>query len=293
MDCVPFLNHIELYSINRKRRSNTMKNKENESYKIELCSEYIKSNNLGIKKQFKKHIVETGNKKFDEIGFLEKGRFKLFYTCNENLKIQRITNNIILDAIDNDKNVMSVSTYLNSTVTEYQNMIKHRSPKEKVLNWFDHKQLFICEYIETENIIDIIKKLEKEIDSLEIDVLYLPNLEFALIEYNINLQREALEFLNELALKKQISIVATLMPIIQPYQNGVFYFVNKIDEKSLETITSLTMGSKHNVVCTDNKTVIIKCQDYWNKSLDLAETVMMQSSDEFYTFDSITCYTNF
>ena len=49
-----------------------MKNKENESYKIELCSEYIKSNNLGIKKQFKKHIVETGNKKFDEIGFLEK-----------------------------------------------------------------------------------------------------------------------------------------------------------------------------------------------------------------------------
>lgn len=27
-----------------------MKNKENESYKIELCSEYIKSNNLGIKK---------------------------------------------------------------------------------------------------------------------------------------------------------------------------------------------------------------------------------------------------
>lgn len=197
MDCVPFLNHIELYSINRKRRSNTMKNKENESYKIELCSEYIKSNNLGIKKQFKKHIVETGNKKFDEIGFLE------------------------------------------------------------------------------------------------IDVLYLPNLEFALIEYDINLQREALEFLNELALKKQISIVATLMPIIQPYQNGVFYFVNKIDEKSLETITSLTMGSKHNVVCTDNKTVIIKCQDYWNKSLDLAETVMMQSSDEFYTFDSITCYTDF
>lgn len=270
-----------------------MKNKENESYKIELCSEYIKSNNLGIKKQFKKHIVETGNKKFDEIGFLEKGRFKLFYTCNENLKIQRITNNIILDAIDNDKNVMSVSTYLNSTVTEYQNMIKHRLPKENVLNWFDHKQLFICEYIETENIIDIIKKLEKEIDSLEIDVLYLPNLEFALIEYDINLQREALEFLNELALKKQISIVATLMPIIQPYQNGVFYFVNKIDEKSLETITSLTMGSKHNVVCTDNKTVIIKCQDYWNKSLDLAETVMMQSSDEFYTFDSITCYTDF
>lgn len=197
MDCVPFLNHIELYSINRKRRSNTMKNKENESYKIELCSEYIKSNNLGIKKQFKKHIVETGNKKFDEIGFLE------------------------------------------------------------------------------------------------IDVLYLPNLEFALIEYDINLQREALEFFNELALKKQISIVATLMPIIQPYQNGVFYFVNKIDEKSLETITSLTMGSKHNVVCTDNKTVIIKCQDYWNKSLNLAETVMMQSSDEFYTFDSITCYTNF
>lgn len=198
MDCVPFLSHIELYSINRrKRRSNTMKNKENESYKIELCSEYIKSNNLEIKKQFKKHIVETGNKKFDEIGFLE------------------------------------------------------------------------------------------------IDVLYLPNLEFALIEYDINLQREALEFLNELALKKQISIVATLMPIIQPYQNGVFYFVNKIDEKSLETITSLTMGSKHNVVCTDNKTVIIKCQDYWNKSLDLAETVMMQSSDEFYTFDSITCYTDF
>lgn len=198
MDCVPFLNHIELYSINRrKRRSNTMKNKENESYKIELCSEYIKSNNLEIKKQFKKHIVETGNKKFDEIGFLE------------------------------------------------------------------------------------------------IDVLYLPNLEFALIEYDINLQREALEFLNELALKKQISIVATLMPIIQPYQNGVFYFVNKIDEKSLETITSLTMGSKHNVVCTDNKTVIIKCQDYWNKSLNLAETVMMQSSDEFYTFDSITCYTDF
>lgn len=83
------------------------------------------------------------------------------------------------------------------------------------------------------------------------------------------------------------------MPIIQPYQNGVFYFVNKIDEKSLETITSLTMGSKHNVVCTDNKTVIIKCQDYWNKSLNLAETVMMQSSDEFYTFDSITCYTDF
>lgn len=257
---------------------------------IELCSDYIKSHIQGAEDQFKKHVIETGNEKLDEIGFLEKGRFRLFYTDDEELQVQRITNNIILEAVGNGKRVMSLSTYLSFAVGQYQSTMMRKLGKEDVADWFDNKSLFICEYYETDDVMAIIQRLDKDIDALGVEVLYLPNLEYSLINCPAELQLDVLSFLYDLAFDKQICIIATLSPFYEQGDKGVFYTVQRIDEEVFEDI--LPMESKHNVISDDNKLATIECWDYWDYAVDAPKTVMLKSSDDFYTFDSITSYTN-
>ena len=176
---------------------------------IELCSDYIKAHIKGKKDQVKNHIIETGNEKLDEIGFLEKGSFKLFYTKDENLQVQRITNNIILEAVGNSKRVMSLSTYLSFAVGQYQSTMVRKLGKEDVADWFDNKPLFICEYYETDDVMAIIQEIDIKIDALGIEVLYLPNLEYSLINCPAELQLDILSYLKDLAFDKQICIIAT------------------------------------------------------------------------------------
>ena len=198
---------------------------------IELCSDYIKVHIKGEKDRFKKHIIETGNEKIDEIGFLEKGRFKLFYTKDEDLQVQRITNNIILEAVGNSKRVMSLSTYLSFAVGEYQSTMMRKLGKEDVADWFENKPLFICEYYETDDVMAIIQEIDIKIDALGIEVLYLPNLEYSLIHCPAELQLDILSSLKDLAFDKQICIIATLSPFYEQGDKGVFYTVQKIDEE--------------------------------------------------------------
>ena len=257
---------------------------------IELCSDYIKAHIKGEKDQFKKHIIETGNEKLDEIGFLEKGSFKLFYTKDENLQVQRITNNIILEAVGNSKRVMSLSTCLSFAVGQYQSTMMRKLGEEDVADWFDDKPLFICEYYETDDVMAIIQEIDTKIDALGIEVLYLPNLEYSLINCPADLQLDTLSFLYDLAFDKQICVVATLSPFYEQGDKGVFYTMQRIDEEAFKSI--LPMESNHNVISDDNKLVTIECWDYWDFAVDAPRTVMFKSNDEFYTFSSITSYTN-
>lgn len=256
---------------------------------IELCSDYIKAHIKGEKDQFKKHIIETGNEKLDEIGFLEKGSFKLFYTKDENLQVQRITNNIILEAVGNSKRVMSLSTYLSFAVGQYQSTMMRKLGKEDVADWFDNKPLFICEYYEKDDIMAIIQEIDIKIDALGIEVLYLPNLEYSLINCPAELQLDILSYLKDLAFDKQICIIATLSPFYEQGDKGVFYTVQKIDEEVFKSI--LPMESKHNVVLSGNAYIYIECWDYWDYSVDAPKTIQIESSDEFYTFETIRSYT--
>lgn len=256
---------------------------------IELCSDYIKVHIKEEKDRFKKHIIETGNEKIDEIGFLEKGRFKLFYTKDEDLQVQRITNNIILEAVGNNKRVMSLSTYLSFAVGEYQSTMMRKLGKEDVADWFDNKPLFICEYYETDDVMAIIQEIDMKIDALGIEVLYLPNLEYSLIHCPAELQLDILSFLKDLAFDKQICIIATLSPFYEQGDKGVFYTVQKIDEEVFNSI--LPMESKHNVVLSGNAYIYIECWDYWDYSVDAPKTIQIESSDEFYTFETIRSYT--
>lgn len=257
---------------------------------IELCSDYIKSHIQGAEDQFKKHIIETGDEKLDEIGFLEKGYFKLFYTDNEDLQVQRITNNIILEAVGNSKRVMSLSTILSFAVGQYQSTMMRKLGKEDFADWFDNKPLFICEYYETDDVMAIIQEIDTKIDALGIEVLYLPNLEYSLINCPADLQLDILSYLKELAFEKQICIVATLAPFFEQGDKGVFYTVQRIDEEAFKGI--LPRESIHNVIVSDKQLATIECWDYWDYAVDAPRTVMFKSADEFYTLSSITSYTN-
>ena len=282
-----FMNDCDNFEI---KNLDTQKVQIDELPEIELCSDYIKSHALGEEEQNKKHVIETGNKMLDEIGFLEKGMVKLFYTNNEDLEVQRVTNNIILEAVGNGKRVLSLSTYLSFAVGQYQSTMMRKLGKEDVTDWFESKPLFICEHYETDNVMAIIQEIDTKIDALGIEVLYLPNLEYSLINCPAKLQLDILDYLKELAFDKQICIMATISPYSISLENkGIFYTQHKIDGESFKRI--LSCESIHNVVSTDNKTVTIESWDYWNYYADAPKTVMIRSTDGFYTFDSITSYT--
>lgn len=255
---------------------------------IELCSDYIKSHIKGAEEQQKKHIIETGNEKLDNIGFLEKGRFKLFYTDNTDLEVQRITNNAILDAVSNGKRVLSLSTYLSFVVGQYQSTIMHKLNKDNVEFWFDNKPLYISEYCENDDAMTVICELEQRNDALGIDVLYLPNLECSLINCDSELQLEILCYLSDLAWDKQICIVTTLSPYFNQADNGVFQTIYKINDSVFSSI--LSMESIHNVELIDDKTVTMDCWDFWDYNVDAPKTVVITSSNGFYTFDNIECF---
>lgn len=238
----------------------------------------------------KDNIIETGNQKLDEIGLLEKGVFKVFYTDSLDLHLQRLTNNIILEAVNNGKKVMSLSTFSSFAVGEFHATIQHKTGKSEVSDWFDDKPLFVCEYNDYDNLVSIIKKLEERIDTLGIEVLYLPNLEYSLINCDAESQLEALRFLKEFAFSNQISVIATLSPYYANEYKGIFYAVHKIDAEEFKGV--LSMESKHNVVPIDSKTVTIECWDCWDYVADAPKTLMLKSTDEFYTFDSVTSYVN-
>ena len=161
--------------------------------------------------------------------------------------------------------------------------------KEDVDDWFENKPLFICEHYETDNVMAIIQKIDTKIDALGIEVLYLPNLECSLINCPAKLQLDILDYLKELAFEKQICIIATISPYSISLENkGIFNTQHKIDEESFNGI--IPKESIHNVVSTDNKTATIESWDYWDYYVDAPKTVMIRSTDGFYTFDSITSF---
>ena len=135
----------------------------------------------------------------------------------------------------------------------------------------------------------IIQEIDTKIDALGIEILYLPNLEYSLINCPAKLQLDILDYLKELAFDKQICIIATISPYSISLENkGIFYTQHKIDGESFKRI--LSCESIHNVVSTDNKTVTIESWDYWDYYVDAPKTVMIRSNDGFYTFDSITSF---
>lgn len=161
--------------------------------------------------------------------------------------------------------------------------------KEDVADWFDNKPLFICEYYETDDVMAVIQEIDMKIDALGIEVLYLPNLEYSLIHCPAELQLDILSSLKDLAFDKQICIIATLSPFYEQGDKGVFYTVQKIDEDVFKSI--LPMESKHNVVLSGNACTYIECWDYWDYSVDAPKMIQIESSDEFYTFETIRSYT--
>lgn len=190
----------------------------------------------------------------------------------------------------NGKRVMSLSTCLSFAVGQYQSTMMRKLGKEDVADWFEDKALFICEYYETDDVMAVIQEIDTKIDALGVEVLYLPNLEYSLINCPADLQLDILSFLYDLAFDKQICIVATLAPFYEQGDKGVFYTVQRIDEEAFKSI--LPMESKYNVISDDNKLATIECWDYWDYAVDAPKTVVFRSTDEFYTLASITSYTN-
>lgn len=121
--------------------------------------------------------------------------------------MQRITNNIILEAVGNSKRVMSLSTYLSFAVGEYQSTMMRKLGKEDVADWFDNKPLFICEYYETDDVMAVIQEIDMKIDALGIEVLYLPNLEYSLIHCPAELQLDILSYLKTLRLISRFALL--------------------------------------------------------------------------------------
>ena len=255
---------------------------------IELCSNYIKAHIKGEKNQFKKHIIETGNEKIDEIGFLEKGSFKLFYTKDENLQVQRITNNIILEAVGNSKRVMSLSTCLSFAVGQYQSTMMRKLGEEDVADWFDDKKLYFYECVSDDNLIDLAEKLRARIIDLNIDVLYIPHLEDLLQNYCADLQISTLKHLYNFAFDTNICIVSTLASLDYygwKNETRLFYPQHKLDikvlKKNLPPEALYITSFANNIASFDNWSV-------WDNINDTPSKVSVQSFDDFYTFDSIS-----
>ncbi len=153
----------------------------------------------------------------EETDILEKGGLKLFYNEEMDLKVEWTTTSIVLHSLYIGEHVLSVSPVSKFDIGRYCSSIREKWGDGNVAFWFKDKPLYICEYVESEDLMDYIDKLASKIETLQITVLYLPKLECALAGRSDQEQMWILKSLNDFAFKNHICILAAL----QPYRDAL------------------------------------------------------------------------
>lgn len=130
---------------------------------------------------------------------------------------------------------MSLSPVSKFDIGQYCSTIKEKWGEGNVASWFKNKPLYICEYVENEDLMTYIDKLVSKIDAFQITVLYLPKLECALANRSSREQMQILKSLNDFAYKNHICILAALQPYRDaPYGFNVFNSMRYVQHKILE-----------------------------------------------------------
>lgn len=171
----------------------------------------------------------------DKTDILEKGGLKIFYNEEMDIKVEWATTSIMLQSLYIGEHVLSLSPVSKFDIGQYCSTIKEKWGEGNVASWFKNKPLYICEYVENEDLMTYIDKLVSKIDAFQITVLYLPKLECALANRSSREQMQILKSLNDFAFKNHICILAALQLYRDaPYGFNVFNSMRYVQHKILE-----------------------------------------------------------
>lgn len=273
----------------------TNKSHSENSPDIITCADFIKDYLNSFEEDQNQNLIQTGNKDLDKLRIFEKSMFKLFCTDEFNVPLTRMVNSFVIEALNNNKRVLIISSYPNVIVRNFLKAVERKYPQSN-LSWFDDKKLYFCECMPDDNIIDLTKQLRTKIVDLNIDVLYIPYLEDLLQNYLEdllqyycgNLQTSALKHLYNFAFDTKICIVSTLSSFDYhecKNDDSLFYPQDKLDIAELKKIlppeAMYVTAFFDNVANFDNWSV-------WDNINDTPSKVLVQSVDDFYNFNSIS-----
>ena len=259
----------------------------NNSPAITLCADYIKERFDLFANEQEEHLIETGNNDLDSLCLFKKGMFRLFCTDEINTHLTRMVNSFIIEAISNGKRVLIISPFIDTLFDDLVLSVKKRY-KQSYSNWYDDKKLYFCEYSPNDNIIELIEKIKSKIFELNIDILYIPYLESIIQNNNAELQTDALKYLYNFAFEKKISVISTMTShdcFDGKSYTSLLHLQCKLNicllkQRLLQEALYITSFSKY-IASFEN-------WDIWDTDYDVPSTTFIKSSDDFYTFDSIS-----
>lgn len=256
---------------------------------ISLFSDLVKEYLNPIEEEQNQNLIKTGNKDLDELCIFEKGKFKLFCTDEFDVPLARMVNSFVIEAVAGGKRVLIISPCPNVIVRNFLKAII-RKDHQNNLSWFDDKKLYFCECMTDENIIDFTENIKSKIFDLNIDIVYIPFLEDFFSFYCAELQIKTLNHLYEYAFKMQICVVSTIASydydkIFCDDETQLFHTQYKLSYTAL--IYQLQTDTCY---CVSFSDCFAKFENWgvWDYVNDSPKEVAVQSSDGFYTFDSMT-----
>lgn len=188
-----------------------------------------------------KHFVGTDNfvrtEWVGEVDFFRKGGLKIFYTEEVDVRVEQVTTAIILESLYIGEHVLSLSPAFKFDIGQYCYTIKENKDIDLKDHWFEDIPLYVCEYMETEDLLVCVEKLLPKIKAIQITVLYLPKLECALADLSGQEQVQILKCLNDFAFKNHICILAALQPYMDTRGDfNVFHSVHYVQRTVLEQV---------------------------------------------------------
>ena len=259
----------------------------NNSPAITLCADYIKERFDLFTNEQEEHLIETGNNDLDSLCLFKKGMFRLFCTDEINTHLTRMVNSFIIEAINNGKRVLIISPFIDTLFDDLVLSAQKRY-KQSYSNWYDDKKLYFCKYSPNDNIIELIEKIKSKIAELNIDILCLPYLESIIRNYGVELQIDTLKYLYNFAFEKEISVVSTITSYDRfdgKSDTSLLHLQCKLDV----TLLKQQLPQEALYITSFSKEVAsFETWDIWDTDYDVPSTTFIKSSDDFYTFDSIS-----
>ena len=212
---------------------------------------------------------------------------RLFCTDEINTHLTRMVNSFIIEAINNGKRVLIISPFIDTLFDDLALSAKKRY-KRSYSNWYDDKKLYFCKYSPNDNIIEFIEKIKSKISELNIDILYIPYLESIIRNYGVELQIDTLKYLYNFSFEKEISVVSTITSHDRfdgKSYTSLLYLQCKLDV----TLLKQRLPQEALYITSFSKEVAsFENWDIWDTDYDVPSTTFIKSSDDFYTFDSIS-----
>ncbi len=263
------------------------KSRNENSPDIIPCADFIKDYLNSFEEEQNQKLIQTGNKDLDKLCIFKKGMFRLFCTDEFKTYLTRMVNSFVIKALNNGKRILVISPYPNVIIRNFLKAFERKSHQTDIIR-FDDKKLYFCECMPDDNIIDFTEDIKSKILDLNIDIIYIPYLEGLLKKYCPKLQIDVLKYFYDFAFDKKICIVSTLSSFEQykgENDDSLFYPQHKLGVYVLEKI--LPMEALY-ITSFSNNTASFENWSVWNYINDTPSKVLVQSLDNFYTFDIIS-----